>query len=193
MNSIVSEVDEEEEAKLAMIRKNREHIEEFLKINEARIENKAIKHGLRSAFRTLEYPNRELTYAEMEKFFVKTMRKLNFDMEFERFCAEHKDEIGNRDFNRSQFYDEIRKTNNYGQYKYSRNYNNMWMQYYLMMHLKNRRIERERKAELERQEAERRRRAAAQRAAQQQRSMNSSFGTRTGGGFSSGGGFKGGW
>lgn len=193
LNSIVSEVDEEEEAKLAMIRKNREHIEEFLKINEARIENKAIKHGLRSAFRTLEYPNRELTYAEMEKFFVKTMRKLNFDMEFERFCAEHKDEIGNRDFNRSQFYDEIRKTNNYGQYKYSRNYNNMWMQYYLMMHLKNRRIERERKAELERQEAERRRRAAAQRAAQQQRSMNSSFGTRTGGGFSSGGGFKGGW
>ena len=193
LNYIVSEIDEEEEAKLAMIRKNKELIANFLKINEHRIENKAIVDDLRYEFKKLEYSNCEVTYTEMEKFFVKTMRKLNFDLEFERFCAEHRDEIGSRDFSKTQFYDEICRTNNYGQYKYSRNYNNMWMHYYLMMHLKNRRIERERKAEQERQEAERRRRAAAQRAAQQQRSMNSSFGTRTGGGFSSGGGFKGGW
>lgn len=191
LETIVEDVDEKEVIKINNRKENERNIEQFLKDNDSRIKNRAIKQDLVDCMKNLAVPSRVLTAAQLEREFVKLMDRLNFEREFDQFCLDNADKIQERDFNKDQFYDEIKCTSQYRNYSYSPNYNNQWMMFYLMTHMKNNKEQRVRKAaERQRQEQLRRKRQAASYASTY-RKNNSSFGTSFRGGFSSGGGFKG--
>jgi uncharacterized membrane protein YgcG len=195
--TIIRDIDEEERQKAEMRERNNKTIEDFLATNMCYVSDKELESKILSRFTNKRsIGNRLVTTQELEEHFEKSLKELGFEMEFERFCEEHKDEIDGKYFDKQKFYDSLLKENNYTQYRYhaNRTYNNMWMMHFLMLHMATQKNDCERREREEQEARERHRREeAARRQRQQMQSYNSSFGTGFGGGHSSGGGFKGGW
>lgn len=189
---IVYQVDADIQKRAETLDANTKLVKEFFEKNDYRIENRAIVSKVKTCFTKFYSETRLYTEGELNRHLDETMERLNFEWELDRFIAENADKIDHKDFDRDDFYRELKSTNNYKQYRYRSNYNNFWMQHYLLLHMATQRKNRIRREE-EQRRAEERRREQARRHAQQQRTNNSSFGTSFGGGFSSGGGFKGGW
>lgn len=197
LESIIYEVDEEEQKKEEMRAANTEKISDFLIKNKNRVENKAIFPELTSRMNKHCYSNRLVTEEELESTFVKEMDALNFKWEFDQFVNDHKQEINSQYFNRNDFYRAVTNTNEYRNYHYSRGYDRSWMRTLLIIHMaKNKKAHQEKLAREERERQARIKReqeAARKRQLERMRSTNSSYGSSFRGGFSSGGGFKGKW
>lgn len=195
LDIVIHEVNDMETQKKQIRDANNAAVEEFLKSNDFRIQNRAIIDTLRGRFTT--YRNvcdRLITTGELESHFVKNMENLSFEYEFNKFCEENKEKIDSRYFDKEDFFREIKRTNQYSQYHCGRNYNRTWMLHYLMIHMASQKKAVEKREREEQEARERRRREEeARRQRQMMQSRNSSFGSGFSGGRSSGGGFKGGW
>ena len=197
LESIIYDVDSEEERKEEIKKANTAKVVKFLADNNHRIENPAIRTELIRNMKSYANSTTPVSDSDLEKFFVKEMESLNFKWEFEKFVDEHKEEIDSRFFNRNDFYREVTNTDQYRNYYYRRGYDRSWMRTLLFIHLANKRKahqeklareERERQARIKREQE-----AARKRQLERMRSTNSSYGSSFRGGFSSGGGFKGKW
>ena len=194
---ITYHVDQEEKRKAELLNENKKHIVAFWNSHIHMVENPAIHQGLKTELFKCLRDDRVITENELKEVFDKQKDKLSFKWEFDQFLSENCDKIEDvRDLDQDELYHEIRKTDNYRDYRYNRFYDRSWMMPLLMMHMTHRRRERikkERREEAQRQERERRRREEAKRQAESMRTNNSSFGGGFRGGKSSGGGFSGGW
>lgn len=199
VNEIIDMIDFEEKKKKEIIRQNTDVVNCFFQENEHRITCLVITEEIKNELCKRINDTYVVGYDELEDVFTKSLKELSFKWEYEKFCAEHHNEITSnlKDFNSSEFYRSIKETENYKNYRSDSFFNNNWMLPLLMLHMsqqRKNRIEREKREEQERIRREQRRRdEALQRELNRMRSHNSSFCSSFGGGSSSGGGFSGGW
>ena len=126
-----------------------------------------------------------LSDTTLEKAFNEELKEMNFKYEYDKFISENKDKIDSKYFNSTDFYNSLKKSDNYKYYRYIPGYNNSWMLPLLFLQMENRREEQKRREARQRQEEARRER--------ERRNSYNNYGNSFGGGFSSGGGFSGGW
>lgn len=197
VEAIIQTIDNEEDEKARVEKKNIEIIEQFFKDNKHRILNPEIISKVKERLDRLSGYRHVVNNAQLESVFSDSLNELSFDWEFNKFCEENKNNIDVTDFNRDEFYRNIKSSDNYYNYHATRRYDRSWMLPLLMIHMtqqKEQRLERERREEERRRRAEQRRREeAARRERERMNSYNSSFGSGFGGGSSGGGGFSGGW
>jgi uncharacterized membrane protein YgcG len=189
IDTIIHEVDNEQDRIREITEQNQKKIVEYVDRNKYKITNPDIPaYALEGAMTARMHKSGVdkilIDESWLESAFVVELNELNFKSTYDKFIAENADKINKEYFNSSDFYNSLRKTNEYKNYNYDHHDNLWWAMPLLLSHMSCRRQEIE---EAERLAAERYRRD------NESTSSSNSFGGSFGGGFSSGGGFSGGW
>lgn len=175
--------------------KNHEKIKSFINEHKNLVENEQISlEVLEKKMRQHCKKGIELTSYDVEKIFNEEVKELNFKFHFDRFIDDFTtaNELDRDDLNLNAFYNSLKQTDEYANYRFNRRYNYSWMFPLMLAHRENeKRKIREREEQERREEAERKRRREEE--SRRLHHTNNHFGGGFGGGFSSGGGFSGRW